>query len=382
MGIADMLFGGAQIYPVPQPQVSMADLLAGQTLAPPPQGGSVATAYGDSPAPGAVAAAATEATMAGNQEPGILDTARNWAKTNPVQAQALMQGFAALASGRTHGNAIMQLGQGAGTAMQTVAEQNAANEAQQRAIQAEQQRQGLATRQEDRLQRTADSTIDLNQRQDKRAEASNAENIAASQSRRKATDLATTQSEKMFTPKMDEMRKRLLKLDQDIAQGGDDATIRKLNIQKAQLEASIHKQFALPEAQAILERKQAEAGTAQEKGVQAILETDEAARRARVLAGLTPEETKNLVMGTKPKAAADPAEIAKDLLNKNYELYQKPNGGGTDYARLAKDVNAAIKAGQPGAVNNARQEALDAARNSVPVGGRYIFEGVERTRSK
>jgi hypothetical protein len=323
-----------------------------------------------------------EANAAGAQEPGILDRARSWAKTNPVQAQALMQGFAALASGRTHGNAVMQLGQAAGTATQTAAEQNAANELQQRQIQAEQQRQQLAQSQESRLGRSLDSTISLNERQDTRAEASNKENIAASQSRRKATDQATTQSAQMFTPKMDEMKLKLQGIRQQIAEAGTDAEIKKLRMQEARINLDIHRQFAVPQAQAVLDAALATTAAKQEQATQEVLQTDEAARQARVLSSLTPEEQKARVMGTKPKPAADPAEIAKDLLNKNYELYQKPNGGGTDYARLAKDVNAAIKAGQPGAVDNSRQAALDAARLSVPVGGRYIFEGVERTRSK
>jgi hypothetical protein len=178
------------------------------------------------------------------------------------------------------------------------------------------------------------------------------------------------------------MKLKLQGIRQQIAEAGTDAEIKKLRMQEARINLDIHRQFAVPQAQAVLDAALATTAAKQEQATQEVLQTDEAARQARVLSSLTPEEQKARVMGTKPKPAADPAEIAKDLLNKNYELYQKPNGGGTDYARLAKDVNAAIKAGQPGAVDNSRQAALDAARLSVPVGGRYIFEGVERTRSK
>lgn len=385
-GLGDLLMGGVETYPVPQPQVSMADLLAGQTLAPPPQGGNVvSTAYGDSPAPGAVAQAAAQANGAAAQEPGVMDRVRSWVQTNPTAAQGLMQGFAALASGRTHGNAIMQLGQAAGTATQAMGEQGAANEAQQRAIQAEQQRQQLAQQQEGRLGRTADSNIALNQNQDRRAEASNKENILASRSNRKAKDQATEQAGMMFTPRMEAARAELDKIRADIAATKDVSRKRALEIEGAQFELKLRKQFGSQEAELILGKRAAEQSGAEERATQEVLKTDQATWERDNRNMLSEPDRLRLARGEKlapTKTPMSASEYAKQLLQKNPEAYMNANGPGYDTIRLMKDAQELMKIDSFSPEELNRQLWMD-ARSKVKPGERYLGpDGGYHTRGK
>lgn len=374
-GIADLMYGSglvpAQAFAVPDPQASMADILAGGTPAAVPVSGGIATAYGDSPAPGGVAQAGAQANAAAANEPGIIDRARDWATRNPTQAQALMQGFSALASGRTRGGFVQQMGQAAGVAGQTMVEQNAANAAQQRETAEKDRRMTLQERETNSQISSRDS---LNRRAEGLYAGQLEQQDLANEGRSIANDSAVQaadQSAKMFTPKMKQFDAQLRKLEVDLANAPTEQAAAKVRLARAQLENKIYSQYGPAEAEMLLRTKGAQASAAEERATQETLQTDEAARQAGVLAGLTPEENKNRVMGTKPKAPADPAEMAKDLLNKNYEVYQKPNGGGTDYARLAKDVNALIQAGKPGAVDTS-QAAWEMARNKVKTGQPYI----------
>lgn len=388
-GLADLIYATQgpmpQTYAVPDPRMGIADLLAGapisQQSAPAPTP-APSTAYADSPAPGSVAQAGAEVTAAASNEPGILDRARNWAKTNPIAAQGLMQGFAALASGRTHGNAFMQLGQAAGTGMQAMTEQEAANAAQQREIQAQQQRQALAERQEGRLDRTATSTIALNERQDTRAEASNKENIAASQQRRGQIGQAMQQSAAMFTPKMQEARLKLDSLRQQIAAGGTDQQLKGLQVQLKRHELDIARQFGPQEAQLIVDNKAQELANRQEQGVGYLLDNEGKMIKNNTYKSMTEEERKNDALGIKPKGPTAPMSD-QDIAMKLYTEDPTPfldKDGKLSLERLGQGVQNFKKATNYN--SNARQEAFNQAKLSVQPGGRFFFEGREFEREK
>lgn len=388
-GLADLIYATQgpmpQAYSVPDPRMGIADLLAGAPItqqSAPPATPAPSTAYADSPAPGSVAQAGAQATAAASNEPGILDTARNWVKSNPIAAQGLMQGFAALASGRTHGNAFMQLGQAAGTGMQAMTEQEAANSAQQREIQRQQAQQDLANRQEGRLEKTANSTMALNEKQDARAEKSNTENIAASQQRRGQIKQGMEQSAALFTPRMQEAKLKLDSLRQQIAQGGDEGTMRKLNIQLKQHEFNIAKQFGVQEAQMIVDTKAQQLANEQEKGTGILLDNQIRQNQVDTEAALSPEDKRNKALGIKPKetkAAMTDQEIALKLyqedptpfLDKDGKLSLERLGQGVTNFKKATNYNP-----------NARQEAFNQAKLAVQPGGRFFFEGREFEREK
>lgn len=370
-GIADMLFGGgAQTYAVPDPSASMADILAGGVAnATPSSGGaSIATAFGDSPAPGGVAAAGAQANAAASQEPGILDRARSWATTNPVQAQALMQGFAALASGRTRGGFVNQIGQAAGVAGQTMVEQNAANAALQREQQVKDRDFGLR-------QREADSTIGSRDSMNRRADALlpgqlEAQDLAAegADQRIRQGEQTMQQSDKMFTPKMQLFKKQLDKLDSDISSAKTEREAAQQRLKRAKLETDIYAKFGEEEAATILGTKQQTLANAQEQGTQEVLRTDQMVQSAAELAKLTPEQRSQHVLGLKPKVEKTDRELAEEFLTKEPDRYMNRDGS-INYDALGGAVRAVKQGGTRPA---ATQEAWVAARNKVKVGQKYV----------
>lgn len=385
-GIADMLFGGgAQAYSVPDPNASMADILAGgvSNAAPAVAGGSVATAYGDSPAPGAVASAGAQANAAAGQEPGILDKARNWATTNPVQAQALMQGFAALASGRTRGGFVQQMGQFAGVANQTMVEQNAANAAQAREQQTKDRDFGLRSRE-------ADSNIAYRQNADRRADALlpgqlEAQDNAAERSEEGVLTSRQQrgQSEQLFTPKMQQVKLQLDKLRNDIALAPTERAAAQLRLKASKLEYDIHSKFAIPEAEAILGIKAQQLSNAQEEGTGKVLANDAAIKKQKAIDDMPEAERNYYYRNGKPKEAPPAktrAQIANDLLEKEPDAYRDNKTGAILYDRLGSAVDAVVNGGERPA---ATQEAWASARNSVKPGQKYIGpDGAEYTRGK
>jgi hypothetical protein len=380
VGIADLMYGPgtAQAFAVPDPQASMAQILAGGTpAAVPAPAGSVATAFGDSPAPGAVAAAGAQANAAAAQEPGILDQARSWATKNPVQAQALMQGFAALAGGRTRGGFVQQLGQAAGVAGQTMIEQNAANSEQQR-TQANKDRQfGLEKSSADSMNQARNDT-------NARANALHPGALEAQDQIAEGRDIANASAQgresrdsQMFTPKMQMFKKQLDKLDSDLLSATTDREAAAIRLRKAKLETDIYAKFGEQEAQTILGVKAQQLTNAQEQGTREVIKTDEEIAKRDAIQALPEAERNAYYRGAKPKEHQNPAEIAKDLLKSDPMKYTKKDGL-TDYSKLAADTNAIMRGGAPDPAN---QQAWEAARNAVKPGQTYTGpDGKEYTR--
>lgn len=374
-GIADLMYGSgyqpAQAFAVPDPRASMADILAGGTPAAAPVPGGVMTAYGDSPAPGAVAAAGQQANAAASQEPGILDRARNWATQNPVQAQALMQGFAALASGRTRGGFVQQMGQAAGVANQTMVEQTAANAAQQRDIDEKNRRMTLQ-------ERETNSQISNRDAINRRAEALHPGQVEAqdltNEGRSIANDAAmqrTDQDKRMFTPKMKELDLRLRKLDSDLAMAPTEQAAAKLRLDRARLEHSIYQQYGPAEAEMLLRTKGAQANAAEERSSQETMQTDRERAKDEAIAKLPEEERNFYYRNGKPKEGKPQKtaqEIAMELYSDDPSRFKNKDGS-LNHAMLQREVQA-IQAG--GAAPAATTDAWAKARNAVKPGQPYI----------
>lgn len=372
-GIADMLFGGgAQAYSVPQPQVSMADILAGGVpAAAPGPAGSVATAFADSPAPGAVASAGQQANAAAAQEPGILDKARDWATRNPSAAQGLMQGFAALASGRTRGGFVQQLGQAAGVVNQTMVEQNAANAAQ------EQERQRYGTR-EQRAEEAHRNAIENrntdNKRQDRQLDMQSAnyeDQRKTNELNRRRIGQQLDEQGKIAPLKYKEATMRLAQLDEEIKNAPTTRKAAELRLQQAQLNFDLEKQYGPAEAQAKMEGARANADAAGSRADQEELQLRQQELTAAELAKLPPEQQAAYRLGIKPtapKVPKTPGELAEILLTKEPDRFISPDG-----KIRTKELGEAVRVIQRGGdAAPATQQAWVAARDKVKVGQSYI----------
>lgn len=379
-GFADLLFGGgAQAYAGPDPSTSMADILAGgvSAAAPSSSGGSVATAFADSPAPGAVASAGAQANAAAAQEPGIMDRARNWATTNPVQAQALMQGFAALASGRTRGGFLQQMGQAAGVANQTMVEQNSANAEQQRA-QAVRDRD-FNLRQEDSQDQRANRAAD-NSRADKQLTMQGeqwADQRLTSEEARATSREKRGEAKELNPLKLKEARLRLAELQEKINAAPDERTARKLKLDLARLEFQNYEKFGSANAQAEADKARYGAQAAASKADQEELQLEQAELSADEIAKLSPEERKNLRLGIKPPPPKIPktgAEIADSLLLKQPDQFYDQNGN-IKYKELTAAVKAVQNAGAAPPPADDQQAGFDAALAQAKPGATFQYNG-------
>lgn len=362
MGLADIFGFGAPAQMSPDPQVSMAQLLAGgqvQPIAATPA--PVATAYGDSPAPGAVAQAAGQANAAAANEPGVMDRVQGWVRQNPVQAQALMQGFGALAAGHTRGNWLAQLGQASGVANQTMVEGNAAQDElkrKQQQVDFEQQNKTADNQRADRQlsnsERNTTANINLSQEQ-----------IEASRQRRKEGDA-------MLNPKIDALRAKVDQARQAVASAKTEDELRRAQINMKKVELQVYKEYGPKEAEAALAVKTQQRANLEEVGAGQMIENDMNLSKYNTYNSLPLEDRQDIASGIKPDRPAkrlSPAEYAKSLLKDNPDTYRDPKTGAINMDLLMRDAKTMldIENYDP---NKTKQE-WEAARNSVKPGQRY-----------
>lgn len=357
-GIADLLgLGGAQAFSVPQPYTqehSLTDILAGSA---PPAG--VATVYPTSPAPGAIAASAATANTAANNEPGILDKARTWATSNPMQAQALMQGFAAMAAGHTRGNAVMQLGQAAGVGQQYMREQTAANSELDRAKQQQSTENQLKAQDEMRKQQLADSTVKYQGQEGGNVEARTA-----------STKQATEQSGASFDTKMQDMKTRIAEVRQRIVNAKTENELQKARIDEAAITLQIHKQFSAPMAEVALGTAQTNMYENAAKLTTTQLQNQRMAGDNVTISEMDPEQAAArlgaLKGAAKPKNAQ---EMALMLFKDNPDGYRDDKNQ-TDIKKLLTHAQQLmdIQNFDP----NKDSAEIAKARNSVKIGEVYI----------
>jgi hypothetical protein len=385
VGIADLMYGPPQALPltVPSPQVSMTDLMTGaaqpapatiqpvpQTPPPGPVQAPVSTTYEDSPAPGAVASAQQQAQAAADQEPGILAKATNWAKTNPVAAQALLHGFSAMASGRTQGGLLEQLGQAAGVAGLSMTEQQAANRELEQKTQMENRKQT-----ESEMSNAVLNQARLGQEGRAAAAAPGAQGYQAAQT---AALTQRTGLEKLLQDsKVKESTLKLAELRQKIASGADELTMNKYRTEEAQLKLDLYKKLGPAQAEAVLQEHQNRAAVAGEQATQAILSTDEAARLAEIKRNAPADMQQSAAFGLNPKKPLSKSDVTLKLLSSGSGEFFDTNGN-IMFDKLERASNAIMRGGEQ--TDDERQAAGTAAKKAVKIGQRYTFEGVERIR--
>jgi hypothetical protein len=390
VGIADLMYGPPTAIPgaVPDPQVSMTSLLTGAPPpapdpmyvnpqvppppplpAPPPTQAPVATTYDDSPAPGSVASVKQQAQAATEQQPGILAKATDWAKTNPVAVQALMQGFSALASGRTQGGLLEQLGQAAGVGGQSMIEQTAANRELEQKTQMENRKQAESE--------ASSATLNkIRLGQEGRAEALQPTAVTHAEKVNQGLQQKLDIEQEQRNPRLKEIGARIRELNARIANTGDAHLQNQLQLEIDKEQWKYNKALLPITSQAKVDTLGADVESKQMAAIKAKADAEEAIRKQGVLEKLSPEDQRALATGVHPKAAMTVPEITMHLLTKNHTAYEGPGGAQLLEEHIGQIQNSGKR------TNQSRQAAYDAARNAVKPGETFIFEGEEKRRGK
>jgi hypothetical protein len=337
--IADILNpAGAQAYPVPTPDVSMTQLLAGGILPQQaaPSASAPATQYSDSPAPGAAAQMATPQTS--SNEPG-------WAQKNPVQAQMLMQMFTHLAAGGP-GNGWSRMGDALGAA----------------------NNYGL-------LAKDAEQT--------KAAKDAEAASVQAHRNASTAqTEQQTQQGASTFDLKKQTMETALESAKQNILNAKTALERSKAEAQYAQVKTRLYTKYGEKEAQQIIDLKDQELQQQQEAATQGILKTDRMAQENVDLANLSPEQRAARLGATKDETKKKPYnERFQAYIKDHRDAYTDPRTSLLDVPRAVADFNAVDNADQFDP--EVQKAAWAKARASVKPGENYQGpDGKTYTRGK
>lgn len=301
------------------------------------------------------------------QTPGLMDGARNWLQSNPAMTSMLLGTMMAAARGHDFGNSVAE---GARFSLTNQAEM------EQRRRQDEEKAQARADK---------DREFGLKERQ-----VTGQERMQNSQIAENEQQMAERAELRPFN--VEKAKKSLAQIDAEIART-TSATKREALLQKkAELEIRLEEQFGADERRAGIAARRASAGASaaaaeasrasaaanRERATGEALDNRMKAADVADWENTLPEERKQLRFGSKGKAPKTEQEQFMDFLAKNGDVYSGPNGDSMDWQKALQDFKA-IKTKTDPVANAAsikeRQARFDAAKNSVPVGGLFTFEG-------